>query len=342
MSFLPKTTHPLCIELSDAEKDRLGHALADLRYPVHGPYVGFVRQARVAFTLAAPPRLLDAIESIRTGAVPPCAVVIDDVPCEPGVTRGPVDIDDVVGLKLTDLSEALLIGATSLLGDPYGIRVEGASLVNNVAPVQAQRAALTGLGSDFELSLHIENAALRHGPVDRAPDGLALTGLSPEPSAPPATKIADARVALRSLSPRLAAILREPRFAVRVPGRWRDAMGGDARVRTPLVTGGAQAPSCIIATYGDMTEGLDVKAQHAYEAFRDALEAVATPVVIMPGRLVLVDNHFTLHGRTAFKAAFDDEGRPYRWLQRTFWKRALRDFGTWPRAQDQVFMPTAA
>jgi alpha-ketoglutarate-dependent taurine dioxygenase len=132
------------------------------------------------------------------------------------------------------------------------------------------------------------------------------------------------------------AILRQPRFWIRRPERWRRADTPVER-RTPVVVPGpAGRVAFIIATYGDMIRADDDRAALALQAFIRALETVAVDVVIVPGRLVLIDNRCMLHGRRGYVASFTAEDAPYRWLQRLFWTDALAQFGGWQAGDHRI------
>jgi L-asparagine oxygenase len=219
-------------------------------------------------------------------------------------------------------------------GTPYAVVQEGASLVSDVAAKQGKARSLTGIGS-VPLDLHIENAFGRTFQRDLAPAGLALVGVCREPGRSPATPVADARLALAALAPAQAAILREPRFLIARPERWRGPDKAPHR-RTAIATGSATAPAFIIATYGDMIKPCDAEAADALAAFIAALERGAVDLAIEPGRLVLIDNRVILHGRRGYRPRFTLAGAPYRWLQRMFWTRALEDFAGWRLAGDHL------
>jgi L-asparagine oxygenase len=327
------------IYLTDSESNTLRQAAEALHYPSAGPVSDFVREAQSMFADAAPKRLIRSIQSLRSSPTPPPAIVVENMPFEANVDCGPVDPNQATGCKRTSLSEAYLLGAAALAGDPFGWAHEGCRLVNNLVPHRDHAQAYTGLGSEIELSLHIESAVLRTAIKDRAPAGLALIGVSSERDGGPATLIADARLALNQLDPKTVARLRQPDFLVRAPVRWRSVMGHDEWMRTPIVLGPSDAPSIVLVAYGNATRGDTKESQAVLESFSEALASVAVSLVIRPGRLVLIDNHIAVHGRTAFKAGYDDCGRPLRWLQRVLWAKALRDLGDWSRPQDRVFAP---
>lgn len=333
-------TRPVTIALTPNERSRLETFASEIPYPAEGDFDRFVMAAREAAIQSLDIVTLLALDAVKNAASPPAPLVIDNLPFDRGVTRGPVDPTAAKAAKPDAMSEAILVGIAALIGEPYAIRQEGHGLVSNLSPRRADTALTTGLGSRVELGLHIENAAARLLPGDRAPDGLALIGVSPEPGEAPGTIVADGRLALQLAGEGCQRILRDPdaRFVVKLPERWR-AAGVDGRVQTPILFGEPGAPSFVAAFYGDMIEALDPEAAVALESFRRCLEAVEIDVVVRPGRLVLIDNRFVFHGRRAFEASFDEDGRPFRWLQRVFWTSTLRRFGDWPRHRGRVIEP---
>lgn len=310
--------------LTDRQQNQLEASIANHAYPFNGPFAPYI--ATVAGIVDA---VLDPCQRCLLTRLPELGVlVIDNVPVDPEVRSGPVDPEAPVRAKPSDISEGVLTGFVARCGVPYAVVQEGQSLISNVAAKQGRTQTLTGLGA-VRLDPHIENAFGRTYRQDRSPAGLALIGVCREPGLSPATPVVDGRLALALLSAEDQAVLREPRFWIRRPQRWRGAHTEVER-RTPVVIAGpAGRVAFIIATYGDMIRADDERAARALRAFFAALEAVAVDVVIVPGRLVLIDNRCMLHGRRAYQAAFTSEGAPYRWLQRLFWTDRLAQFGDW-------------
>jgi len=331
-----KKTEPVTIELTNAERRALSDALSPLHYSSTAPHAPFVHAVRGAVAAAISTRTRQVLEDERNGARPNGVVIIENAPFDPLVEHGPLDPEGAEGQKANSLSEGLVVGFSAQLGDPYAVYQEGRGLVSNVSPSREHLERLTGLGSRLALGLHIEHAAARTLPGDRAPDGLGLTGVSKEPVASPATVVSDGRLALAAIGEKTAALLRQRRFNARFPERWRGQPEAAQPVRTALVTGEPESPSFVGAFYGDMLEPRGAVARRAHENFLAALEEVATEVLIEPGVVVLLDNHFVFHGRAPFEPQFDDEGRPYRWLQRVFFTSSMRRFGRWARVSDRI------
>lgn len=331
-----KKTQPVTIELNNTERRALSDALSWLHYSSSAPHAPFVHAARAAVAYAVSARTRQVLEDARNGARPRGVVIIENAPYDPSVKHGPRDPEGAEGQKSNSLSEGLVVGFSAQLGDPYAVYQEGRGLVSNVSPSRAHLERLTGLGSRLALGLHIEHAAARTLPGDRAPDGLGLTGVSKEPIASPATVVSDGRLALAAIGEKTATLLRQRRFEAKFPERWRGQAEAARPVRTALVTGEPESPSFVGAFYGDMLEPRGAVARRAREDFLAALEEVAVEVVIEPGVVVLLDNHFVFHGRAPFEPQFDEEGRPYRWLQRVFYTSSMRRFGRWARVSDRI------
>lgn len=319
------------ITLADSQRDELNARLAAESYPFDGPFAPYIERTRAAVS-----SILDENHSRMLARLPDLgALIVDNVPVDAGVYCGPVDPEASTRAKPADISEAVLTGFVAQCGIPYAILQEGRSLVSNVAAKRGSTSTLTGLG-DIRLDPHVENAFGRTYPQDRSPAGLALIGVCREPVGTPATPVVDGRRALAMLAEEDQEVLREPRFWIRRPERWR-RIGTPVERRTPVVvTCPAGRDAFVIATYGDMIRADDERAALALRAFIRALEAVAVDVVIVPGRLVLIDNRCMLHGRRGYSASFTVSGAPYRWLQRLFWTDALSQFGGWQAGDHRI------
>jgi L-asparagine oxygenase len=325
--------------LSDAERDRFQESLAHLQYDEMGPFNPFVRSANRAFWAAESSETADVLLEFKNNPRANGVLVIYNSPFDPNVQRGLLEGEAARRAKANSLSEAFLVGVVSQIGEPYSIHQEEAALVNNLCPSRAHERKHTGLGSQLPLGLHIENAAARLLPGDRSPEGLALTGVSKEPVAGPPTPVSDGRLALSLCDPFVEEEFRQPNFAVRFPDRWLADCKDVEPQRTVALIGPRESPSFVAAFYEDILVGLTPEARRAMAEFSRALESVATEVHIEPGMTVLVNNHFIFHGRGSFAATYDQDGRPFRWVQRVFWTSALRRMGEWEWVRDRVVRP---
>ncbi len=337
---MAKKTEVNRIVLTREESERLEIETAAIVYPKSGSYEPFIRQSADAVRRALNAQTREALWEMKNNRSPIAPVVFEGLPFDALVTRGMLDPEGDETGKSTDLSEVLLIGIVAQIGEPYAIKQEGRGLVSNLSPKKSHLLSHTGLGSINELGLHIENAAGRLLDGDRAPDGLALIGVSKERDLSPGTIVADGREAMKLVDQKHLQVLQNPKgFALKAPERWRSP-GADGEVLTAVVTGDEAYPTFIGALYGDMLRPLSSEAEAALAAFSAAINDVSVDLQIEPGMLALLDNRVVWHGRRGFRPAFDEEGCPFRFLQRVFWTSGLRRFGDWPRERGRLIMPT--
>ncbi|MGK8487775.1 hypothetical protein [Nocardia asiatica] len=139
----------------------------------------------------------------------------------PGVDPGPTPAHWGAGLNTLRHDLWLLLVAAQL-GDPVAWSVwQGGELVNDVLPMAGEATAQTGLGSEAELDLHVEEAL-----YDDRCDGLALGCLRNPDRVPTIVAAADA-VDWSSLD---VDVLFEPRYLIgdEESGRVRPALFGAA------------------------------------------------------------------------------------------------------------------
>jgi len=60
---------------------------------------------------------------------------------------------------------------------------------------------------------------------------------------------------------------------------------------------------------------------------------------VTPGRLVYIDNRFTLHSRDKFSGTDDESGNPMRWVQRVFVAANLWNHRNLNPVKSRVFQP---
>lgn len=324
---------------TDEERNRLYETLAQVEYNEAGPFNSFVRLADYSFTSAASSGTANVLHAFKNGWPESSVLTIYNGPSDTSIVRGLKEGELSHQGKSNSLSESFLVGCVTQVGEPYSIAYEGEALVNNLCPSYEDQSQLTGLGSRAPLDFHIENAAARLLPGDRSPDGLALTGVCKEPGDGPATMVADGYLALSLCDPAVEEELWKSNFSIRFPNRWLgDGMTGTS-LRTSALRGPKESPSFVAAFYDKMFNPLTQEAERALAEFEDALKFVARSVTIEPGVTVVLNNHRVFHGRGSFKAMFDEDLRPYRWVQRVFYTSALRRMGEWEWVRDRVVCP---
>ncbi|MDC9583435.1 TauD/TfdA family dioxygenase, partial [Xenorhabdus sp. PR6a] len=239
-------------------------------------------------------------------------------------------------------SENVLVALGVLAGEPYSIAHEGLELVNNLTPHKETTRQFTGLGSEVELDFHIENAAQAYMPEgDTSPFALLLLGIRNEPEGGPFTRISDCRRALDKLSQEDIEYLYSKHYIIRVPYRWRgvSSIQGDNTDLVPILSGPLFAPRVTVAFYPDMVLAANPRAKLALDNLYQAIREVSFGVQVCPGRLLLINNSFTLHSRDQFQPVFDENERAFRWVQRIFVARNLWNFRSFTAIQERVFSP---
>lgn len=333
------------ITLTPAESHHIRGVLSNLPYDPAGgqAYLHAVRRAAYA---AFPDHVLYAIERAKqSDAGATGSIEIDNVPIDRGICGSPRFNESGARFKRGVLSENLLVSLAAFAGEPYSIAHEGRELVNNLTPHKEFARAYTGLGSEVELDFHIENAAQAHMPEgDTSPFALMLLGVRGEMGGGPATRLADARRALRLLSEQDIECLCGRHFIIRVPYRWRGATPTprDNTDLAAVLSGPLDSPRVTVAFYPGMVLAVNEAAEVALGHFYQAIREVSFGINVTPGKLVFINNSFTLHARDRFTPQFDNSGCAYRWLQRVFVARSLWNFRAFTRVHERVFDPTVA
>ena len=330
------------INLSNTEKSKLEKELNSVVYDSSGKNQ-YIHELRRAIYKALPKHLLDLINQQKTSCNLFSGIVIDNLPIDANIIGSPNFEQTGRDFKSGVLSENIITAFSTLIGEPYSIYFEGRELVNNLTPQINTKYDYTGLGSEVELDFHIENAALQYlSEDDYSPLGIFFLGLRiDEKVEQPKTYIADARKALQLLKQSDIEILYGNNFHLHLPYRWRETFHS-VHVNTlkcPVIGGPLHLPRVSVAFYPDMVTPVDNRAKIALENFHAAIKEVAESIIITPGKLVYVDNRFTLHSRTRFEPTYDEAGCPYRWVQRVFVSSSLWPFRNFQSIGDRVFMP---
>ncbi|WP_231950822.1 clavaminate synthase family protein [Allokutzneria albata] len=206
---------------------------------------------------------------------------------------------------------AVLAMIASGLGDPAAFRPEkSGALVQDVVPVPGKETFQGNAGSVL-LSFHNENAFHEH-----RPDYVMLLCLRSDHEGIAGLRTACVRQVLGLLSRRSREALSRPEFITEAPPSFGE---GNTPVAHAVLTGAYEDPDLRVdfAATQPQTEAGSAALVELGELF----EQTATSSALTPGDLAIVDNHVTVHGRTAFTPRYDGRDR---WLQRTFSLSSLR------------------
>ncbi len=336
-----------CIEinLTDEESDQVRSGLNSIAYRPNGEK-NYVSAIRIAAYRYLPDRIINLLEKQKSSKEPASSLIFNNLPIDADVTGSPLFSQTGALFKSGNLSENVICAFGAVMGEPYSIYFEGRELVNNLTPQKNTANDYSGLGSEVELDFHIENAALKYmSDDDCSPYGMFLLGIRKDDGGiNPKTFVADARKAIKLLSNEDIEILRGNNFIIRLPYRWRDAFSGGSENTDlcPMISGSIDLPRVSAVFYPDMVLPVNDKAKKSFDTFYSAIKSVSKGIVISPGKLVYIDNRFSLHSREKFAPTYDSNGMPFRWVQRLFIAPNLWGFRNFPSIGERVFNPGVA
>lgn len=317
------------IILTPEEIQTIKEGFSSIEYDPLGRDI-YISSLRIAAYKCMPTRILQILEQQKSHKNLLPYFVIKNLPIDDCVRGSPNFSETGAMFKSGSLSENILTAFGAIIAEPYSIYFEGRELVNNLTAQKDTKRDYTGLGSEVELDLHIENAALKYiAEEDCSPRGLLLLGIRKEMNnAGPKTFVVDSRKAIQSLSQRDHDVLREDNFIIRVPYRWRKAFSGNNENTKlcPLISGPTHLPRLSAVFYPDMVLAVNSTAKKAQENLYEAMNSSSIGIHLLPGTLLYVDNRFALHARESFTPAYDENDCPYRWVQRLFITSSLWNF----------------
>ncbi len=204
-------------------------------------------------------------------------------------------------------SEATLLGIAQMLGEPVGYAQEhGGDIVQDLFPLASSVGRQLSTSSGVELAFHTETAFHPH-----RPRYLLLLCLRGDTKA--ATTLCSVEDLVKELSTETINVLGQRRFRCGVDESFGE---GSAWVTPPHAVLSNDANGTYTLLFdGDLTFGIDQRADAAVTQLNAAIARARTSVTLASGDLLIVDNHRAVHGRSPFTARFDGTDR---WLQRTF------------------------
>ncbi|HEX3782014.1 MAG TPA: TauD/TfdA family dioxygenase [Pseudonocardiaceae bacterium] len=257
-----------------------------------------------------PVNLRAAVRRFRRHSGPQGALILRGLPVEEHDVPDTPLVDGSVQRTATVPAAALVMIACGL-GDPAAFLPEkSGALVHDVVPVPGKEEFQGNAGSVL-LSFHNENAFHPH-----RPDYVMLLCLRPDYDRVAGLRTACIRQVLDQLSDTGRDALSSAEFTTMAPPSFGGA-GGTAP--HPVLFGAADDPDLRVDFAA--TTALTRRGTDALEELRQAFGQAAKTHYLLPGDLAIVDNHVTVHGRTAFQPRYDGQDR---WLQRTFALTSLR------------------
>lgn len=329
------------VTLDKQEKQKLHQAFNGILYDPFGNDC-YIQSLRKKIYNILPERLINLFTSQLSTENLTSAIIVNNIPIDNEIYGSPNFNQTGKFFKSGTLSENMISAFASLVGEPYSICFEGRELVNNLTPQVQNQFDYTGLGSEVELDFHIENAALQYiSQDDYSPSGMLFLGVRIDDTVEsPKTFIADTRSALKLLNSSDLEILYDNHFYLNLPYRWREVFSQESPlVKCSVIKGSLNKPRISVAFYADMITPINHPAKIALARFHEAVKETSIGIQITPGKLVYIDNRFTLHSRERFTPTYDKQGCPYRWVQRVFVSPSLWAFRNFQAVQGRVFSP---
>jgi L-asparagine oxygenase len=305
-------------QLSNVQQKLLKTVLSHINYEANGDSF-YIQTLRHTMLNVLPQEIIHALRAQTNNETSQGFLLIDNLPIDDIIHHTPKSLAYDSKSKASAISENLLLGFASLMGEPYAIGFETDHMINNLIPQQNAAQEKTSSGYDFELDFHTEYCAPKHiENFDASPQHLLLTGVKHDAYGP-LTKISLADKALSQLTETDVAKLKEPSFTIDFPFRWRQAQPQTTSVdNVPVVYGDDAKPFVSACFYGDVVRPNSAENTQAYQKFHEAIKDNALNIDIRPGRMLIVDNRRALHAREPFNASFSKAGEAHRWIQSVF------------------------
>lgn len=302
------------IVLDDVEQACIRRLAGDLAtHDFVGDAEAYVAQAQF-LSRALPDRLFRALQQFRRWSDNSGGLLIRGLPTGPvaETPRLPLNASETVPVAAAVLS---LIAA--VLGEQYGFAPElGGKIVQSILPVRGAEKTQESVNSESDLYIHTEMAFTKN----RA-DYVGLLGLRQDHEAVAKTTLSPAAAVVHLMSKADLAVLSCPRFTTTVDGSFLKGLGCSTGIRIgqiAVLSGDSERPR-LRADFAE-TDGTDSESRAVLARLREAAHTAAVAVRLNPGDLLVVDNTYAFHGRTAFTPRWDGQDR---WLLRTFVTRDL-------------------
>lgn len=308
----------------DAYHDLFTELRATLPVTPRRDLPAFFRAARAA-AARLPDELLDRLRAFRDGGNRPGYLLLTGLPFDAAeLPDTPATTPAPDGRPLLAMEAWLAIVALRL-GEPTGYReLRAGTLFQDIYPSPGAHH-LSAETSETLLEFHTEMAYHRH-----QPHHVLLACSRADHSRSARTLVASVRAAL----PLLAAVDRDRLLGepvdCQVDLAFRPEHGPEPVTSVRVLSGGPDDP--LMAYDRALMGARDPAGIQALVALSGALNQVAEEVRLIPGQLLVVDNHRTTHARTPFRPRWDGRDR---WLHRMY-TRAPERLATAVEAADVV------
>lgn len=301
------STEIATIDVTSELATEVAHAVGQVMADPYADPDAFARQAREA-SRRFPREIRMALSQIREQHGPP-AVLLRGLPVPATLPATPDTAFDRRPQSAALGSERMLASVAAPVGEMFAYQEwQNGRLVQNHYPI-AGHAGIQAASGSTELVLHTEASF-----AAVSPDHLVLYGLRADPARAAFTVVADAVLALGLIPSEARGRLTEPLYAFETDRGTHLLNGRRTTEPRPIVRIDGTVE------YGGLLTATTRAGHDALAAFAEALTATAVRIELGPGDALVIDNRRAVHGRTAFRPAFDGRDR---WIQRVLLRRHL-------------------
>jgi L-asparagine oxygenase len=290
--------------LTDKESSDLRLRLRNVHANPYTDFDAFLAEMR-AEVVTLTPAVQEALAEIKAGRGAG-AVLLRNLPIPHDLRTTPdrsfQELDDIVPMG----TEAILAAVAQSLGEAFSYREwDAGALVHNKYPILAHRNVQFGSNA-VEFLLHTETPFR-----DVSPDHLALLCLRGDPTGRANTMVADLAKTVDGLDASVIAQLSRAAFAFETDNPLVVLPDGRG-VTEPQPVVSSRDGERVLEFVGDLV-AVDAESAAALAELTARVKAVAVPVPLATGDLLVLDNRRVVHGRNAIEPRYDGTDR---WLQR--------------------------
>lgn len=223
-----------------------------------------------------------------------------------GLQVGPVPatpLDNAGGLASRTVLARQMAIIANIVSEMVAYEAEGhGHLLQDMSPNPRLVMAQQSQGSGEPLEAHTEQAHSLY-----RPDYVFLGCLRGDPAAK--TYTYSARKLIERLNADEVALLRRPMWTTTIDESFRPLVPDPDEVRGPfaILSGPTHDPSMLVDQ--DLMHGITAASHQLLRKVIDLYETHRDEHVLARGEVLVLDNHRAMHGRSAFRAAFDGSDR---------------------------------
>lgn len=203
----------------------------------------------------------------------------------------------------TPIADAVLIGESLKLGQPFGYKQEqDGQLIQNIVPVHKLELDQISSSSKVELEMHTETAFHPY-----MPKYVLLLCVRGDITAE--TTYALLEDILENLDDSVISVLKTDSFYTSIDQSFRTKSEPNAFIRKQIISNDEQK----LVYDSNLMKPLNNDASHALSEINTVIQKVKRSVVLNSGDLIVIDNYQTVHGRKPFQPKYNGRDR---WLKR--------------------------